>query len=246
MDMADQDAKGLRSTDTDDLPATEKGARGRQRSRVGRPARISREAIIAESLTLLRNCSVEQFTLASVARRLGTGSMALYNYFPNREALLAATANEVCKQFQMPASVPGQSWKKTLSDWVWTLHELSRRYPMMIKITGFDGRTSPGWLSITHVVGETLYGLGFRDKTLAVTGWLFCAQALSLLQIEVSGVDYHSPVTLTHAEELEPRQQEFFQMLRPQYERISSDDVLREGLADLLATVERRIPKGSA
>lgn len=239
----DRDAGTARGTGDGESPATEHGTRRTNRTRAGRPARISREAIITESLTLLRNCSVEQFTLAGVARRLGTVPMALYNYFPSREALLAEAANEVCKQFYMAEPAPEQDWKEILSDWIWTLHELTSRYPMMIKITGLDGKTAAGWLRITHVVNKTLYNLGFRGKELALTAWLFCAHALSLLQIEVSGVDYHSPITLTHADELDPQQQELFQMLRPQYESISPEDVLQEGLADLLAAVERRMPK---
>ncbi|MCG3169979.1 MAG: hypothetical protein CALGDGBN_01509 [Pseudomonadales bacterium] len=219
------------------------GARRARRARVGRPARISREAILAESLKLLENCSVEQFTLASVARRLGTVSMALYNYFPSREALLAEVASEVCKQFRMPDPVAGQDWKKTLADWTWTLYELGKRYPMMFKVTGVDGKTSAGWLAITHVVGETLYELGFRGKELALTKWLFCCQVMNLLHIEVTDMGYHSQISLARVEELAPEQQRFFLMLRPYHEKISSGDVLREGLADLIGAVERRIPQ---
>lgn len=213
-----------------------------RKSRVGRPPRISREAIIVESLSLLQNCTVEQFTLASVARRLGTVSMALYNYFPSREALLAEVANEVCKQFRMPEPIPGQDWKGTLSDWMWTLYALGKRYPMMFKVTGVDGKTSAGWLAIAHVVGETLHGLGFRGRELTLTNWLFCHQVLSLLAMEFGNVNYHSPPALDRLDELEPRQQQFFLVLRSQYAEISSEDVLREGFADLLAAVERRIP----
>lgn len=212
----------------------------KRKSGAGRPSRLSREMILDVSLKLLDQYDVEGFTLARVAAELDTVSMALYNYFPSREALLAELANHICKQFKMPKPKRNQTWQQTLHDWTYTLLELAQKYPMMIKITGMEGKTSAGWLRISRIVGSTLYEAGFRNKALALNSWLFCCKAISLVQAEVMG-GFHSPVSLSQLEELEPEEQEHFLMLRPFHAEITGADVMEEGIADMVANLETKL-----
>ncbi len=211
-----------------------------KKSGAGRPSRLSREMILDTSLKLLDQYDVEGFTLARVAGELDTVSMALYNYFPSREALLAELANHICKQFVMPKAKRNQTWQKTLRDWTYTLLNLAQKYPMMIKITGMEGKTSAGWLRISRIVGTTLYEAGFRDKALALNSWLFCCKAISLVQAEVMG-GFHSPVSLSQLEELETEEQEHFLMLRPFHAEITGADVMEEGISDMVANLENKL-----
>ncbi len=213
-----------------------------RKGRVGRPSRLSREMIIDAALKLLATHSVEEFTLAQVAKRLDTVSMALYNYFPSREALLVEVANHIGKQFTMPQPKPGQDWKTTLRDWLWTLRELGEKYPVIFKIAGVDGKTSAGWLRITRVPGMTLYDLGFRGKELVLNNWLFCLKAHALLHAEISDARFHSPVSLSRLEELEPEEQQHFLMLRPFQAQLTGSDVMEAGFADLVDNIERKLP----
>lgn len=198
--------------------------------------------IIEASLELLRDVTPESFTLARVAERLDTVSMALYNYFPSREALLAEVANHISKQFRMPPAEPGQDWRQTLRDWLWTLRELGEKYPVIFKISGIDGKTSAGWLRITLVPGRLFKELGFRGKELALTNWLFCMNAHALVQAEVTDAGFHSEVSLSRLEELEPDEQAHFLALRPFQGQISGADVMEQGFLDLVAIIERKIP----
>lgn len=223
-------------------PVKKVASKRTRKAGAGRPSRLSREMILETSLKLLEQYDTEGFTLARVAEELDTVSMALYNYFPSREALLAELANYICKQFEMPPAKPGQDWKQTLRDWLWTLLTLAEKYPMMIKVTGVDGQTSAGWLRISRIVSETLYDVGFRDKEWALNTWLFCCKAISLVQAEVMG-GFHSPVSLAQLEELEPEEQEHFLELRPFHQQITGTDVMEEGFADLIANLERKLPK---
>lgn len=216
------------------------------RKGVGRPPRLSREMIIEASLKLLREYAVDGFTLARVAERLDTVSMALYNYFPSREALLAELANHISKQFTMPPPKPGQGWKKTLRDWLWTLRELGEKYPVIFRISGVDGKTSAGWLRITRIPGITLRELGFEGKDLALLNWLLCMQAHALIQAEVTDAGFHSGVSLSPLEELEPEEQTHFLMLRSSHAKVSGDDVMEAGFADIIANIERKLPKKKA
>jgi len=214
-----------------------------RRSSPGRPARLSREMIIDKSVELLAEQPVEAFTLARVADALDTVSMALYNYFPSREALLGAVADHICKQFRMPKAKRGQGWQDTLRAWLWAVKAHAEKNPLIFKVMGIDGQTSAGWLRITRTVGVTLHEQGLRGTDLASAVWLFCAHAVGLLQAEFGQVSYRTRISLAHLEELQPEEQAFFLMLREGHAGINTEQLLREGFEDLIATLEAKIAR---
>lgn len=222
-------------------PATTK-TRARTSSS-GRPARLSRQMVLEKSIELLDEYPypMDGFTLARVAEELDTVSMALYNYFPSRDALLAAVADHVCMQFKMPKPKPSQTWQDTLNAWLWTFKQHAERNPVIFKVMGYDGHTSAGWLRITMTVSRTLYGQGMRGKELAIAAWLFCLHAIALVHSEVSHSVFRSPISLSHLEELEPDEQDFMLMLRPYHTEISSDDALQEGFNQLIRGLELKL-----
>jgi AcrR family transcriptional regulator len=207
----------------------------------GRPARLSREMILAKSVELLVEHSIEGFTLARVADALDTVSMALYNYFPSREALLNAVADHICKQFRMPKAKPGQSWQDKLRAWLWAVKKHAEKNPVIFKVMGVDGRTSAGWLSITYTVGKTLHEQGLRDRELAAAVWLFCSQAIGLLLSEYGQGSFRTSLSLSHLEQLGPEQQAFFLQLRNYHVPLTAEELLEEGFNDLIANLERKI-----
>lgn len=213
----------------------------RRASSPGRPARLSREMILEKSMELLVEHSVEGFTLARVADALDTVSMALYNYFPSREALLNAVADHICKQFRMPKAKAGQAWQDTLRAWLWAVKKHAEKNPVIFKVMGVDGRTSAGWLSITHTVGKTLHEQGLRDRELAAAVWLFCSQAIGLLLSEYGQGSFRSSLSLSQLEQLGPEQQAFFLELRSYHVPLTTEELLEEGFNDLIANLERKL-----
>lgn len=209
----------------------------------GRPARLSRDMVLQKSIELLDEYPypMDGFTLARVAEELDTVSMALYNYFPSRDALLSAVADYVCMQFSMPKAKPGQTWQETLESWLWTFRKHAERYPVIFKVMGFDGHTSAGWLRVTLTVSKTLYAQGMRGKDLALNSWLFCLNAIALVHSEVSYNIFRSPISLSHLEELAADEQDFLLMLRPYHTQISSEDALREGFHQLIQNLELKV-----
>src|SRR6185312_8402563 len=69
------------------------------RKRPGRPPRISGEQVVQGALELLADVPLEQFSLTMLARHLGLSVMALYTYFPSRDALLEAVGVRVFELF---------------------------------------------------------------------------------------------------------------------------------------------------
>lgn len=212
------------------------GSRG-----AGRPARLSREAILAASIELLESGSANDFTLARVARKLDTVSMALYNYFPSREALLNAVADEVCMRFQMPKMRANQSWQKKLRAWLAGLRTLAEQHPVVLQVMGVDGQTTAGWLRVSINVSRILYDEGMRGKDLALHAYLFCSQAIALVMFEHLGADFHSTLSLSHIGELEPQEQEFFLDLRPHHIQLTTNDVLEAGFEQIINALDQKL-----
>ena len=196
---------------------------GKARSAAGRPPRLSRKMILDKAMLLLEQGPVEDFTMARVAASLDTVSMALYNYFPSRSALLAAVADHICMRFKMPARKRNQTWQGTLRQWLWTFKKLSDEYPFILKVMGVDGKSSPGWLRITLTVSRTLYDLGLRDRQLALHSWMFCSNAIGLVFNEREGSIFRSPISLADIDELEPDEQDFLIMLRRYHSDLDSE-----------------------
>lgn len=207
----------------------------------GRPARLSREAILAASIELLESESAEVFTLARVARKLDTVSMALYNYFPSREALINAVADDVCMRFEMPPIPAGQTWQQNLHAWLNGLRALAERHPVVLQVMGVDGKTTAGWLRVTAYVSRTLHKEGMRGRDLALHSYLFCAQAIALVMFEHEGANFHSSLSLSHIEELEPDEQNFLLEIRPFHIQLSTDDVLNAGFEQLIRALEQKL-----
>lgn len=171
------------------------------RRKPGRPARISREVILQQSLDILATTHVDDFMVKTVAQQLGTASMAIYNYFGSREELLVAVADEVCLLFKPPK--PKETWQETLLAWLWAVKKHSDQYPVMLSIIGINGHTSSGWIKITAPVTSLLHDqLGLSKKPLALASYLFASTAAAMIHAVTISADYRKPEALPRLEEL--------------------------------------------
>lgn len=171
------------------------------RRKPGRPARISRELIIQASMEILASGRVEDFMIKTVAHKLGTASMAIYNYFDSRDELLVAVADEVCLLFKPPK--PRATWQATLMAWLWALKKHADQYPVMPSIIGINGHTSVGWMKITAPITVLMHEqLGLRNKALAIASSLFVTNAAAMIHVLALSAEYRKPGGLPRIEEL--------------------------------------------
>jgi AcrR family transcriptional regulator len=81
-----------------------------EKSRRGRPAKISRERILREA----RQIPSTELTMPAVAKRLGVNPVALYYHFKSREALIIAVAADMATEFR-PRAIGSADWR----EWLW-------------------------------------------------------------------------------------------------------------------------------
>jgi AcrR family transcriptional regulator len=140
----------------------------------GRPGRISHQQIVAETLAMLEADGLAGFSLARLARCVGVTPMALYNYFPSRDALLDAAAEAMFDGFEIPAGEG--NWDSKIRAWLYALRDLIRRYPVSLQIIRWDDHIAPAWIKIWLPMAQVLEAEGLRDERLAF-GLLWLIQA---------------------------------------------------------------------
>ena len=131
----------------------------------GRPSRISHQQIVAETLAMLEADGLAGFSLARLARCVGVTPMALYNYFPNRDALLDAAAEAMFDGFEISAGEG--NWESKIRAWLEALRELIQRNPVSLQIIRWDDHVTPSWIKIWLPMAQTLEAEGLRGEKLA-------------------------------------------------------------------------------
>lgn len=141
-------------------PATRSG-RGR-----GRPARLSRETILAAALVLLERAPEEPLTLSRVADEVGAVPAALYRHVGSHDDLLDGVLGLVLGGIRFEIRRRA-SWPSQVRDWMLCVRTHLRRYPAVVPLVGRRGRTSPAWFDATGVLIEILERGGLRGAQLA-------------------------------------------------------------------------------
>ena len=131
----------------------------------GRPNRISHQQIVAETLAMLDTDGLGGFSLARLARSVGVTPMALYNYFPSRDALLDAAAEAMFDGFVVPAG--DGNLESRIRAWLEALRDLIRRYPVSLQIIRWDDHIAPSWIKIWLPMAQTFEAEGLRGEKLA-------------------------------------------------------------------------------
>jgi len=153
-----------------------------QGKRRGRPPRLSADGIVQAALNLLETRPAEDFTMTGVAQAIGTTTMALYRYFPSRDALLDAVSAHVFAQFRMerPANA---SWQDTLFAWACALKATFERYPSLTRLMAWNNHLSGAWLRAQIPVIEAMHDAGFRGYRLAYASTWFLTDTPGMLTI---------------------------------------------------------------
>ncbi|MBX3720758.1 MAG: TetR/AcrR family transcriptional regulator [Turneriella sp.] len=95
--------------------------------KAGRPTkpRLSRAQILMETIALLKHAETEP-SMRALATHLGVDPMAVYHYFPDREALWQAALEEVFAD--LPLAPPaGAPWQDAAMQFLLAYHQIALR-----------------------------------------------------------------------------------------------------------------------
>lgn len=134
--------------------------------RRGRPARLSREAILEAGLAVLEREPRQPLTLARIAAEVEAVPAALYRHFASADDLLDGVLGQVLGAVELEIRRRAR-WPEQIRDWVTSLRDHLLRYPAALPLLGRRGRTSPAWLDAASVQIEILERSGLRGAKLA-------------------------------------------------------------------------------
>jgi AcrR family transcriptional regulator len=132
------------------------------------------------ALELLTRVPLEQFSLNMLARHLGLSVMALYTYFPSRDALLEAVGVRVFELFEAPPDQ--EDWQAYLMAWLHALRRHVVAHPVAFKLMGWNGHVGAAWLGVSMPIAELFKAQGLSGRRLALAMTWFTTAAVGMSQ----------------------------------------------------------------
>ena len=133
------------------------------RRRGPRP-RYGREDVARAAVAIADAEGLEAVTFRAIAARLGTGVMSLYNYIPDKQALVFDMADLIAAELALPA--PTGDWRADMHVVAGRQRDLALRHPWMIEAVSHLQPLGPATLGFLEFALGALEptGLPARDR----------------------------------------------------------------------------------
>jgi TetR/AcrR family tetracycline transcriptional repressor len=142
----------------------------------GRPPRLSHDQIVEAAVELLEREPDVTLTIKRVAEAAGSAPMALYRYFPDREALLQAMADQVMAGLQ-PSRPADGTWQDQVRAWMRGGRERLRPYSQLLPYMA--ATRQPAGLPSLARLATILRPLDLGEDDLALAVMLITSTTLS-------------------------------------------------------------------
>jgi AcrR family transcriptional regulator len=155
------------------------------RRRRGRPAKLSRQAILAAALALLDREGADALTMRRLGSELGVEAMSLYRHVKDRDELLEGLADYLATELEPQRGEV--EWPDALRTFAGELRALARRHPAAFGLVGMQVLATPYVLRpIEEVLGSLRSG-GFTPARAILAYRLVSSYARGYALAELSG-----------------------------------------------------------
>jgi AcrR family transcriptional regulator len=141
-------------------------------SRVVQPRRhlhLSRPAIAQTALTIVDRDGLEALSLRNVAAALGVGTMTLYRYVPDRDAIVSDVVGLLLGEVDTTEK-PGETWDETIRRVTRSVHEMALRHPLACELVALAPEDRPPLLEHARRV-EQLHAAQHIPEELFIKMW---------------------------------------------------------------------------
>lgn len=202
-------------------------ARGRPKQDSG----LSHEAIRAAALDLIGRDGLAELSIRKLGRELGCEAMALYWYYPSKDALLDAVVDELIAPVAAAVAAPAESWLELLRSVARAYRGVARAHPQAFVLLATRRFASEGTFAFLDRLFETARAHGISDRD--------AARAYRIVGSYVSGFALSELAEPREAAELRaryPRVAAVTDMLAPKKLETIFEHGLEVLLADLTAS----------
>jgi AcrR family transcriptional regulator len=148
------------------------------------PNRLTERRIAEAALDLVDADGVDGLTMRKLAQRLGVSAMALYTYFPDREAVLEAVTQLVLTEVEIPAE--DLDWRETIRQLMRSIRRVGLRHPKAAPlINRFPPRTVDA-LAFVEAAFRAFRRAGFDDRSTVRCYRALAVYSMGTFDVELS------------------------------------------------------------
>ncbi len=114
-------------------------------------ARLSRESIAQAAIAIADEDGVDAVSMRRVALRLEVGTMSLYHYVRDKQALYTAMGDAIMAEQLIPEDEVPEGWREGLAEIARRAHQLFRAHPWVLASWHAGDRAAPGESFIKHI-----------------------------------------------------------------------------------------------
>jgi AcrR family transcriptional regulator len=129
--------------------------------------RLTREAIVAQAMLLVRAEGLGAVSMRRIADELGTGPMSLYRHLGDRKELLIAMLDQVARGIDLPPPV-GDA-RSEITALLTGIHDALGRDPWAVQLLINDKLAGPSILPVVERLFAALAGTGLTPRDTSVT-----------------------------------------------------------------------------
>jgi AcrR family transcriptional regulator len=170
------------------------------RRRPGPEPRFTSEALARRALAIMDEHGPDGLTMRGLARELGMGTMALYRYFPSKQALMDAAIELAVPEVELPE--PGVTpWRLGLAELARALFDAGVRHPSLARERFDRPLQSPGALRVTDCAIALLLeaGLSKADAVAAFKALLIQSLGAAVFAASESRPEVRARAGARHA-----------------------------------------------
>jgi len=138
-----------------------------RRQTARKPAGLSREQIVRETIALLDAEGVDALSMRRLAARLGAAATSLYWYVANKDELLELAMDEVYAEVVEPLGPPGGEephWRDLASRFAYGLRNMILRHPWYAQQIGLRPSIGPNSLAAAERIILAFERAGFAGR----------------------------------------------------------------------------------
>lgn len=136
------------------------------RSREAAPGagRLSEEAVVAAALALVAERGLEGLSMRALGEKVGVEAMSLYHWFPAKERLLDAVADQLLAKVEMPPLPSAETWRDWLTAVARSYRRVALAHPRAFPALAMRRFLSPGAFTFLQANIAAHVAAGFSTR----------------------------------------------------------------------------------
>lgn len=139
----------------------------RKRRHGRQPLGLTHDAVRREALRLIDREGLEEFSTRKLGRALGCEAMAIYWYYPSKEALLDAVVDLLVSGIAPSLSGPQRDWVEALRRIAHAYREIAHAHPRAFPLLATRRFATAGTYAFLEQLFEMAHAQGIPDRTIA-------------------------------------------------------------------------------